>query len=68
MLLLENKIFVGMLPKDITEEMVTRLFEPFGEITGVFVIKSTDGYRKGCAFVKFIHSWKSFLECNLFLG
>ena len=57
-----------MLPKDITEEMVTRLFEPFGEITGVFVIKSTDGYRKGCAFVKFIHSWKSFLECNLFLG
>lgn len=51
----ENKIFVGMLPKDVTEEMVFKVFEPFGEITGVFVIKSTDGYRKGCAFVKFVN-------------
>mmetsp|Transcript_9143 Transcript_9143/g.17217 ORF Transcript_9143/g.17217 Transcript_9143/m.17217 type:complete len:753 (+) Transcript_9143:319-2577(+) len=51
----ENKIFVGMLPKDVTEEMVFRIFEPYGEITGVFVIQSTDGYRKGCAFVKFVN-------------
>ena len=55
MLLLENKVFVGMLPRNISEEMVTEVFESFGEISGVFVIKSTDGYRKGCAFVKFVH-------------
>lgn len=51
----DNKIFVGMLPKDVTEEMVYRVFEPYGEITGVFVIQSTDGYRKGCAFVKYVN-------------
>jgi CUG-BP- and ETR3-like factor len=52
---IENKIFVGMLPKDVTEEMVFKVFEPYGEIMGVFVIQSTDGYRKGCAFVKFVN-------------
>ena len=35
--------------------MVTRVFEHYGEISGVFVIRSTDGYRKGCAFVKFVN-------------
>jgi CUG-BP- and ETR3-like factor len=53
--ILDNKVFVGMLPKNVSEEMVTEVFESFGEISGVFVIKSTDGYRKGCAFVKFVH-------------
>ncbi len=49
----ENKIFVGMLPRAVTEEMVSEVFQAYGEISGVFVIRSTDGYRKGCAFVKY---------------
>lgn len=53
--LIENKVFVGMLPRNITEEMVVDVFQPYGEISGVFVIKSSDGYRKGCAFVKFVN-------------
>ena len=44
-----------MLPRNITEEMVVDVFQPYGEISGVFVIKSSDGYRKGCAFVKFVN-------------
>ena len=51
----ENKVFVGMLPRTVTEDMVEKVFQPFGEISGVFVIRSTDGYRKGCAFVKFVN-------------
>lgn len=43
-----------MLPRDVTEEMVLEVFSQFGQITGVFVLKSSDGFRKGCAFVKFM--------------
>ncbi len=50
----ENKVFVGMLPRDVSEEMVTNVFQAYGDISGVFVIRSTDGYRKGCAFVKYL--------------
>lgn len=49
----DDKIFVGMLPRDIEESIVRELFEPFGEITGIYLIRSTDGIKKGCAFVKF---------------
>jgi len=42
-----------MLPRNVSEEMVAQVFQQFGEVSGVFVIRSTDGYRKGCAFVKF---------------
>ncbi len=44
-----------MLPRDVSEEMVTKVFQGYGDISGVFVIRSTDGYRKGCAFVKFLN-------------
>lgn len=49
----DDKIFVGMLPRDIEESLVRELFEPFGEITGIYLIRSTDGIKKGCAFVKY---------------
>mmetsp|Transcript_202 Transcript_202/g.281 ORF Transcript_202/g.281 Transcript_202/m.281 type:complete len:599 (+) Transcript_202:388-2184(+) len=50
---IENKVFVGMLPRDVQEETVRQLFEPFGEIKGIFLIRSSDGIKKGCAFVKY---------------
>jgi len=51
----ENKLFVGMLPRNIAETTIRELFGPFGEITGVYLIRSNDGIKKGCAFVKFAH-------------
>jgi len=50
----ENKVFVGMLPRDIREETIRELFEPFGEISGVYIIRNNDGVKKGCAFVKYV--------------
>lgn len=50
----ENKIFVGMLPRDIKEETIRQLFEPFGDISGVYIIRNNDGVKKGCAFVKYV--------------
>lgn len=49
----ENKLFVGMLPRNIQEITVRELFQPFGDITGVYMIRSNDGIKKGCAFVKY---------------
>lgn len=50
---IENKVFVGMLPRNVAEETVRELFAPFGEIKGIFLIRSSDGIKKGCAFVKY---------------
>lgn len=50
----ENKVFVGMLPRDVKEEKIRELFEPFGEISGIYIIRNNDGVKKGCAFVKYV--------------
>ena len=44
-----------MLPRNIAEATIRELFGPFGEITGVYLIRSNDGIKKGCAFVKYAH-------------
>jgi len=49
----ENKIFIGMLPHDVEEELVKELFSPFGDITGIFMIRTNEGLKKGCAFIKY---------------
>lgn len=49
----DNKVFVGMLPRNVAEETVRELFAPYGEIKGIFLIRSSDGIKKGCAFVKY---------------
>jgi CUG-BP- and ETR3-like factor len=43
-----------MLPKTFTEQDLHHLFQPFGELREVHVIRSVDGSPKGCAFVKFV--------------
>ena len=45
-----------MLPRNIVEETVRDLFEPYGAIKGIHLIKSSDGIKKGCAFVKYSNS------------
>ncbi|XP_021767749.1 heterogeneous nuclear ribonucleoprotein Q-like isoform X1 [Chenopodium quinoa] len=48
------EVFIGGLPKDVTEEDLRDLCEPFGEIFEVKLIKNKDtGEFKGYAFVAF---------------
>ena len=51
----ENKIFVGMLPKTITEIILHDMFARFGQLKEIHIIRGPEGHSKGCAFVKFIN-------------
>ena len=42
-----------MLSKTIDESHVRSMFERFGHIEELTVLKDKDGYSRGCAFIKF---------------
>jgi CUG-BP- and ETR3-like factor len=42
-----------MLPNHVTEDMVEEIFSRYGQVTNVFIIRSTDGIRRDCAFVRY---------------
>ena len=48
------KLFVGMLPKTVSEGELRSIFGPFGELKEIHIIRGPDGNSKGCAFVKFV--------------
>lgn len=50
----ENKLFIGMLPKTVTEEDLENTFSQYGELREVHIIRGSDGHSKGCAFIKFM--------------
>jgi len=45
------KLFVGRLPREVTQREIRSCFEDFGEVLEVFLIDSTKN-RFGCAFVR----------------
>jgi len=48
-----TKLFIGSIPKHATEENLRDVFEPFGKIESLMLIKESDGSFKGCAFLTY---------------
>lgn len=42
-----------MLPKTFSEKELQAIFQPFGELREIHIIRGIEGSPKGCAFVKF---------------
>lgn len=60
----QAKLFVGSLPKTVTEVQVRELFCNFGAIDEVFIMKDPAGNPKGCAFVKFGYKEQAIFAMN----
>ncbi|XP_020580685.1 RNA-binding protein BRN1-like [Phalaenopsis equestris] len=50
---LEHKLFVGMLPKNVTDEEVTALFSKYGNVKDLQILRGSQKTSKGCAFLKY---------------
>lgn len=48
----ESKLFIGMLPKNITDMEVAAILSQYGSVLEAIVLKDINGTSKGCAFVK----------------
>lgn len=50
----EHKLFIGMIPKTADEKAIRAVFEPYGSIEEVYILRHPGtGQSKGCAFLKF---------------
>jgi RNA recognition motif-containing protein len=52
----ETKIFVGMLSRNINEDCVKELFQTFGPISKVIVLRDGMKVSKGCAFINYLNN------------
>ncbi|CAH8357191.1 unnamed protein product [Eruca vesicaria subsp. sativa] len=50
---LEHKLFVGMLPKNVSEAEVLSLFSKYGTIKDVQILRGSLQTTKGCVFLKY---------------
>ncbi|XP_038682757.1 RNA-binding protein BRN1 [Tripterygium wilfordii] len=50
---LEHKLFVGMLPKIVSEAEVSALFSKYGNIKDLQILRGSQQTSKGCAFLKY---------------
>lgn len=50
---IENKLFVGMLPKTVTAEELQAVFTPYGTVVDLNILRGPQHASRGSAFVKF---------------
>ncbi|KAG5231810.1 RNA-binding family protein [Salix suchowensis] len=50
---LEHKLFVGMLPKNVSEVEVSDLFSKYGTIKDLQILRGSQQTSKSCAFLKY---------------
>ncbi|KAK9084093.1 hypothetical protein Scep_030564 [Stephania cephalantha] len=50
---LEHKLFVGMLPKNVSDGEVFALFSKYGAIKDLQILRGSPQTSKGCAFLKY---------------
>nr|TKS14115.1 RNA-binding family protein [Populus alba] len=50
---LEHKLFVGMLPKNVSEAEVSDLFSNYGTIKDLQILRGSQQTSKSCAFLKY---------------
>jgi len=48
-----TKLFVGSLPPQATEDNLRDVFQAYGNVEDVNIMRRPDGSSKGCAFIKF---------------
>lgn len=49
----ERRLFIGMLPKTMSDNELTIMFAPYGALEDCVILKDRDGLSKGCAFVTY---------------
>lgn len=50
----QNKLFVGMMPRTITERDIRAVFGAYGDVHEVYIIHNQHAAVKGCAFVNYV--------------
>lgn len=50
---LEHKLFVGMLPKNVSDADLSDLFSKYGTIKDLQILRGSQQTSKGCAFLKY---------------
>eukprot|EP00667_Euglena_gracilis_P011144 EG_transcript_11379 len=55
----DRKLFIGQVPKEVTEADLMAIFQPFGTVTHLHIHR-TNGNANNCAFLKY-NTW---LECE----
>ena len=63
-----RKVFVGMLSKTSNEDDVRSMFEPYGTVEEVTVLRDKEGMSKGCAFIKFANRQQAQAAINKMHG
>ncbi|MBA0619693.1 hypothetical protein Godav_005506, partial [Gossypium davidsonii] len=48
-----HKLFVGMLPKNVSEDEVSALFSKYGTLKDLQILRGSQQTSKGCAFLKY---------------
>ncbi|XP_042420557.1 RNA-binding protein BRN1-like [Zingiber officinale] len=50
---LEHKLFIGMLPKNVSDADIAALFSKYGAIRDLKLLRGSQHTNKGCAFLKY---------------